>query len=569
MNLVNLLAAILIYTTNLTITEPADGEIYDGDWLTVRAIVENENEIPEYVQYSLNSQPVIQIPRLNTDWYTYMQNDLHQGCSESPGPQDATVFWTAPVTGHSHEFCSPVIVDSIVYFVSDEQSIAYALNSATGEIIWQYDVVDDVDDAVTYYEGKIYIAADSAWCLDALTGQRIWAYGGTAGSRISGTPAVGNGVAYLTSVIGNKSKVCALDTETGAEIWIADIPYYFESCITLHGNRLYVATWQGPLYALDALSGDIIWTNTDTDGGYWDSSPVIYDGVIYIGGDDGYIHSFDTEDGSLIWMTKVHQYSHIWGVEPTPAIRNGKVFIGCSFYGSVYGAVCGYDMQTGDNLWSIIDKIELHGSIGLADGLAYLGEHRGDSVYAIDQETGDIVWSYGIPGGLAAGFQSSPAITDGIMYIAATDGNLYAFGTGLKYTYLDDLFADVGSNELIVTSFDGGISVAADTISFTVTQTGIELVPSPLFDLRASPNPFSSSAYISFELSEPGYTSIQVFDLSGRLVCSLAESELGAGQHSYVWDGRNQSGQIICSGLYICRIQSGGISETRSLCLLR
>ena len=62
-----ILTAILIFTTNLTITEPVDGETYDGDWLTVRAIVENENEIPEYVQYSLNGQPVVQVPRLNTD----------------------------------------------------------------------------------------------------------------------------------------------------------------------------------------------------------------------------------------------------------------------------------------------------------------------------------------------------------------------------------------------------------------------------------------------------------------------------------------------------------------------
>ncbi len=38
---------------------------------------------------------------------------------------------------------------------------------------------------------------------------------------------------------------------------------------------------------------------------------------------------------------------------------------------------------------------------------------------------------------------------DGVMYIAARDGNLYAFDTGLKYTCLDDLFAQVGANELI------------------------------------------------------------------------------------------------------------------------
>ena len=48
-------AAILISTTNLTITEPIDGESYwIGDSLIVRAIVENENELPDSVHYALN-----------------------------------------------------------------------------------------------------------------------------------------------------------------------------------------------------------------------------------------------------------------------------------------------------------------------------------------------------------------------------------------------------------------------------------------------------------------------------------------------------------------------------------
>jgi len=191
----------------------------------------------------------------------------------------------------------------------------------------------------------------------------------------------------------------------------------------------------------------------------------------------------------------------------------------------------------------------------------------------LDCDTGEEVWSYETG---ANEIYSGAAITDGVVYIAGHDWNLYAFGTGLKYTYLDDLYADIGSNELIVTAFDEGVAFAADTINFTVTGTEIGLEPAPRLDLCsprlglcASPNPFYSAASISFELSEPGYTSIKLYDLAGRIVCSLTESELGAGQHSYVWDGTNQSGEPVASGLYICRIQSGEISEITRLCLLR
>lgn len=113
-----------------------DGETYNGDWLTVRAIVENDNEIPQNLQYSLNGQSAVAIPRLNTDWYTYMQNDLRQGYSESPAPHESTVLWAAPVCGTYHEFCSPVIVNDILYFGSLCDTTLYALDPATGVEEW-------------------------------------------------------------------------------------------------------------------------------------------------------------------------------------------------------------------------------------------------------------------------------------------------------------------------------------------------------------------------------------------------------------------------------------------------
>ena len=134
-----ILTAILISFTNLTITEPVDGEAYNiNDLLTVRAIVENENELPDSVLHSLNGEPFVQIPRLNTDWYTYMQNDLHHGFSESPSPKDNTILWTATVTSDGHEFPTPVIVNGIVYYPSNSGTESlYALVAAAGVLLWK------------------------------------------------------------------------------------------------------------------------------------------------------------------------------------------------------------------------------------------------------------------------------------------------------------------------------------------------------------------------------------------------------------------------------------------------
>ncbi len=563
-----ILIAILISTTNLTITEPVNGQSYwIGDSLTVRAIVENENEKADSVHYSLNGQQVIQIPRLNTDWYTYMANDLHTGFSESPAPTDNKILWTAPVTGYFHEFPTPVIVGGIVYYPSNFGTDSlYALDAATGELIWKYRT-GYTDDAVTVKNGYLYIASDSLWCLDALTGERIWATNDAY--SVGGTPVVVDGKVYggrIDNWMQRISSVRCFEAYTGVEIWADTLFGNLVSCMTVWNDMLFVPTCahhqETPLYALDANTGSIIWENTDAYEGYWDSSPVVVDSVIYISGWDGKTRAIDAITGITIWEKDISPGDHITA---TPAYHDSRIY----FADQVDTYHC-LDASTGSTIWSVPGR--QHGSSGIADGIVFYGESYNPysmdnvKVFALDCDTGEEIWSYETG---ASGINSSPAITDGVVYIAGHDWNLYAFGTGLKYTYLDNLNADIGENELIVTAFDEGVAFAADTIHFTVTETGIGLEPSPRFGLCASPNPFSSSASISFELSEPGHTSIDVYDLSGRIVCSLADSELGAGQHSYVWDVRSQNGEYVSSGLYMCRIQSGEISETTRLCLLR
>ena len=568
-----ILTAILISVTNLTITEPVDGETYDGDWLPLRAIVENENELPDSVHYELNGQSAIPIPRLNTDWYTYMANDCHTGFSESPAPTDNTLLWTAPVTGDCHEFPTPVIVDGIVYYPSNDGTDSlYALNAATGELIWKY-WVGYSDDAVTVKNGYLYIASDSLWCLDALTGERIWASSCADGS--GSTPAVSSGWVYAGKTIyapPDTAQVVCLDALTGSVNWISRLPLglMMVSCMTIWDDLLFVPTYQyedvAYLFGINANTGDIIWLNNDAWQGYWDSSPVVHDGIIYINGDYGSTFAIDAMTGITVWESPVSPGDY--SITATPAYHDSRLY----FADQIDTYYC-LNALNGNTIWT--SPYSQHGSSGIADGLVFFGEHNNypspDSarIVALDCETGAEVWSYKTSCSILGGFQSSPAITDGVMYIAGTDWNLYAFGTGLKYTYLDDLFAQVGSNELIVTSFDGGAAVAADTINFTVTQTGITLEPSTRLALCASPNPFYSTASISFELSDPGWTSVTVYDLSGRIVRTLENSELGTGQHSFAWDGRRENGEVVSAGLYLCRIQSGGISETTGLCLLR
>lgn len=72
--------------------------------------------------------------------------------------------------------------------------------------------------------------------------------------------------------------------------------------------------------------------------------------------------------------------------------------------------------------------------------------------------------------------------------------------------------------------------------------------------LKAFPNPFNSAVTISFASSQPGFSSVEVFDILGKKVTTLMNRFIQPGKYSVIWDGKTQSGEIAATGLYLCRI---------------
>ena len=84
-----------------------------------------------------------------------------------------------------------------------------------------------------------------------------------------------------------------------------------------------------------------------------------------------------------------------------------------------------------------------------------------------------------------------------------------------------------------------------------------------------APNPFSSSTSIPFGLSEAGPVRIEIFDMAGRIVRTLFSGDSTGGSHSVSWNGDDGDGVPLAGGIYLIRIQSGGVSATRPCVLLR
>ena len=75
------------------------------------------------------------------------------------------------------------------------------------------------------------------------------------------------------------------------------------------------------------------------------------------------------------------------------------------------------------------------------------------------------------------------------------------------------------------------------------------------------PNPFNAATRIKFTLPGRDRISLRIYDLTGREVRLLQNDSLEAGTYSVIWDGRDNSGRAVGSGIYLCRLQ-GTISRT-------
>ena len=87
------------------------------------------------------------------------------------------------------------------------------------------------------------------------------------------------------------------------------------------------------------------------------------------------------------------------------------------------------------------------------------------------------------------------------------------------------------------------------------------------------PNPFNPTTTIDYNVAANGYVSLKVYDVMGRLVKTLVDNQwTAAGQtsgYSVTWNGLDDSGQKVSAGLYIYRLQSGSMSTSNKMILLK
>ncbi|MBA7650280.1 hypothetical protein ES703_58083 [subsurface metagenome] len=101
-----------------------------------------------------------------------------------------------------------------------------------------------------------------------------------------------------------------------------------------------------------------------------------------------------------------------------------------------------------------------------------------------------------------------------------------------------------------------------------VEETKTIFSSSPIKLYQNYPNPSKKKTMIRFTISNNTNISLNIYDISGRLVKTLAKGIPGAGSYFVVWDGKNEEGKEVPGGVYLYTMRAGAYTETRKLLLV-
>ena len=118
------------------------------------------------------------------------------------------------------------------------------------------------------------------------------------------------------------------------------------------------------------------------------------------------------------------------------------------------------------------------------------------------------------------------------------------------------------------------IFAAADIVNITITVSDVlssssENIPKKLSIRHAHPNPFNNSVSISFEIPHSKNVNLSIFDMKGRNIRQMNLGVLGSGLHKVLWDGKNDFGNELPSGIYMAVLEIGGKANIQKISLVK
>src|SRR3954451_19884073 len=246
-------------------------------------------------------------------------------------------------------------------------------------------------------------------------------------------PVLANRVLYY---VNNSGMAFAVDAKNGKRRWRRKVAHLNASSPAWSQNRIFIATLQpGAIIALNAKNGHRIWKKSLPSRA--ESSPIVVNGVVYFGSENGTVYAYRAKDGRKVWTY------HAGG-----AVKAGLAFDkGVLYFGDYSGAVTALRAKTGSKVWSTATtgasfnrSAQFYSTPAVAYGRVYLG-NTDSFVYSFVASSGHLAWRHGTGSYVYA----APAVgtvpkLGPTVFIGSYDGNFYALDAksgGVHWTHRD------------------------------------------------------------------------------------------------------------------------------------
>lgn len=366
------------------------------------------------------------------NWNTLLQNAAHTGgINTSEIKLPLQLQWVANA-GSNIFMTSPLIAEQKVFVATTDDNVSLntyicAFDFNTGKPLWKYRTENSVKNTIAYENG-IVVAQDvscNLYALNAKSGELLW----KQAINLNSYPYLPEGLTTDNGIVyaGIGAGLSAYDLKTGRTIWTNKDWTQREGAtttLTVAGDVLVSGTQWGGLYGNDIHTGKQLWELTDNGLRNRGASPVYKEGKLWIISANSFF-TIEPQTGKILQQKEL---SANLDVTSTPLVTEQEIIFGTADRG-----VMAMDKSTLFIKW----KAETYPSL----------------LYTAPYSTTP-----------QSGVETSPVASQGVVYIGASDGYLYALdlSTGIikdKYNLGAPVFSTVAvsGNSLIVCDFAGNI----------------------------------------------------------------------------------------------------------------
>jgi outer membrane protein assembly factor BamB len=264
---------------------------------------------------------------------------------------------------------TPALDGDIIYAV-DYEGLVVAVNSHTGKKLWSRKINKPEQSGWGWFK-SFFVAAD-------------------LNRQIIGGIAAENGLLLVATYAG---EVMALSKDNGDELWRKQLPGEIVSAPRTNGAVVAAQSVNGKLYALDAKTGEQLW--------FYDNqppvltlrgtpSPLVTDTAIYTGFSNGRMMAFNPGNGLILWEQRIaspkgrSELERMVDIHATPVLRDGVIYVG-----TYQGRISAVARGTGSPLWGIDGSTSEN--LAVSSDKVFVA-HSDGKVAAYSIATGEQLW---------------------------------------------------------------------------------------------------------------------------------------------------------------------------------